>query len=380
MEETLYSRLFQYRERQHLRPEENYLTEILAWTIENIPSFGEEYIKFLLSHDKSKDNSVSQDQLYPYKVYTQYKVNFESDEVKYGYIDLVIITNNNIGFICEHKINSNLSEEQIAKYLRCKDQIENNTDFKTVLVTKDEDQRTQEANIFITWNEIYNHFSEMIKDDEENDHNWIMTKQFLNYLTEVGMGEKETIKPSGVEFYCEAMKLEAQLSVMFTELKSKKWYTDCPGLESFLPNHMNAPEYFKKRWGRIGIEFCDEWEDDSEDSNINIFVGVVVDNTDHRLRDFTSPQLVVLIDCFKKHRKRPNLINVFRDLNESNDFKIEKNPTNKWRLLILKKPLTSVIETCDETYDSQKKAIYNELTQGINIILDHLRKKKIINS
>ena len=64
MEESLYNRLFQYRERQHSRPEENYLTEILAWTIENIPSFGEEYIKFLLSHDKSKDNSVSQDKIY----------------------------------------------------------------------------------------------------------------------------------------------------------------------------------------------------------------------------------------------------------------------------------------------------------------------------
>ena len=79
---------------------------------------------------------------YIYKVNTQYSV-------ENGFIDLVIIASNNIGFICEHKINSKLSEKQISKYFNCKDEIDANI-IKTVLVTKSDEQHTQEADISIT--------------------------------------------------------------------------------------------------------------------------------------------------------------------------------------------------------------------------------------
>lgn len=363
MEETLYSRLFQYRERQHLRPEENYLTEILAWTIENIPSFAEEYIRFLLSNDKSESKHEANQYEVNY-VYTQYKVTN-------GYIDLVIIANNNIVFICEHKINSNLSENQISKYLECKHEIDNNSDFKTVLVTKSKNQHKQDPDISITWYDIYKHFCNKVKDNSNNnDHDSMMVKQFLNYITEAGMGEKDPINNSAVEFYCEAMKLERQLTTMFADLVNENWYIDCPKLNS-LKSHINPPQYYRKRWGRIGIEFCENWEKQSEDSNINIFVGVVVNNTDHQLCDFTSPQLVVLIDCFEELRKSQNLQDIFKDLNEneSNGFKIEKEPKNPWRLLILKKPLKDVIK--GDNYEKQKENIYNELIQGISIVLKY---------
>ena len=201
-----------------------------------------------------------------------------------------------------------------------------------------------------------------------------MIKQFLNYLTETGMGENENIKQNAVMYYCDAMKLDSQLTAMFTDLVKKDWYNDCPNFD-VLRNRMNAPQFFRKRWGRIGIEFCEEWEKISEDSNINIFAGVIVDNYDHRLRNFTSPQLVVLIDCFQTLKKSKNIQNIFKDLPKTKGFEIEKEPANKWRLLILKKPLTVVIKDEDD-YKKQKENIYNELKQGISIILDHWNKKQ----
>ena len=39
MSESLFSRLFHYRESEKLSPRENYLTEMLAWMIDSLPQF-----------------------------------------------------------------------------------------------------------------------------------------------------------------------------------------------------------------------------------------------------------------------------------------------------------------------------------------------------
>ena len=47
MSESLFSRLFHYRESEKLSPRENYLTEMLAWMIDSLPQFGREYVNYL---------------------------------------------------------------------------------------------------------------------------------------------------------------------------------------------------------------------------------------------------------------------------------------------------------------------------------------------
>lgn len=129
------------------------------------------------------------------------------------------------------------------------------------------------------------------------------------------------------------------------------------------------------RYGRIGIEFSTNWQP-------SIFVGVVLNNSDHKLRNFDSPQLVVIIDCDPKKSEEIKseiwLKKIYDSkLNHSEGFEIDTTPKNKWRLLILQKPLTEVLK--HERYEEQKKEIKAELLKGIKWILQYYNEMQNSN-
>lgn len=365
MNETIFSRLFRYRETPKMSPSENYLTEMLAWMIDSLPKFGREYVNYLCG--KCKPNQIAEiDNLF--EVSTQTQVSATN-----GFIDMVIKTDRNIGFICEHKVDSPLSENQIQKYLDCSDEIENSTDyqFKTVLLTKSTKQHTEKADIAFTWHDLYMHFSAQLENREydANESEKILIEQFLMYLTEVGMGKNDSIQIGSVENYCEAMKLDQTLKSIFSDIiiiNDVDWELECCGIKNFVSSY--KPFVPAKQWGRIGIEFSANWEP-------SIFAGVILDNKDHKLKEFNNqPQFVVLIDC--NIEKKSDILNTpgFKHLiadipSSENEFKIDKSPQNKWRLLILQKPLKDVLK--HNEYEEQKKDIKDEIVSGINLILKY---------
>ena len=353
MNESIFSRLFRYKQTEKMSPKENYLTEMLAWMIDSLPQFGQDYVLFLNSKCKEKLNF---DANCPFTVSARTQV-----AVKDGFIDMVIITDQNLGFICEHKIDSELSNNQIKKYYDCRAEIDSNLEFQTVLLTKSKGQHEQNPDIQIIWHDVYEFFSDPIRKESYNADEKIIIEQFLKYLTEVGMGMKSSIQIGSVENYCEAMKLDQTLKGIFCEiLDDTSWETKCNGLTDFVASY--NPGVPVKRWGRIGIEFSDEWKP-------SIFAGVVLDNSDHKLQGFNNqPQLVVLIDC------DPEVKNEFQSLftqipNHEEGFSIDTSPKNKWRLLILQKPLKEVLKHVE--YEEQKKDISDEIISGINLILKY---------
>ncbi len=228
-------------------------------------------------------------------------------------------------------------------------------------MTKSKDQHEQNPDIQIIWHDVYEFFSDPIRKESYNADEKIIIEQFLKYLTEVGMGMKSSIQIGSVENYCEAMKLDQTLKGIFCEiLDDTSWETKCNGLTDFVASY--NPGVPVKRWGRIGIEFSDEWKP-------SIFAGVVLDNSDHKLQGFNNqPQLVVLIDC------DPEVKNEFQSLftqipNHEEGFSIDTSPKNKWRLLILQKPLKEVLKHVE--YEEQKKDISDEIILGINLILKY---------
>lgn len=236
MGESIFSRLFHYRERENLSPRENYLTEMLAWMIDSLPQFGRDYIIFLCE----KCNAyliTATSQLIDVSAQTQVSVTA-------GFIDMVIIADKKIGFICEHKVDSSLSENQIKKYYDCRAEIDDSlTDsFLTVLLTKNTEQHEDgtKADINLIWHDVYEYFSEKInkgmydcKAEEK-----IIIEQFLMYLTEEGMGMKETINANAVAYYCDAMKLETVLKSILNDICTDKSLDNkCLGIGGFLKDY-----------------------------------------------------------------------------------------------------------------------------------------------
>lgn len=361
MNESIFSRLFCYRETQKMSPTENYLTEMLAWMIDSLPQFGREYVNYLCG--KCKPNPIAEiDNLFDVSVQTQVNV-------KNGFIDMVITTDRNLGFICEHKVDSELSDNQIQKYYDCRNEIDDSLDFKTVLLTKSKDQHKQNPDIALIWYDLYKYFSKQLESGGYDAGEQILIEQFLMYLTEVGMGMKNSIQIGSVENYCEAMKLDQTLKSIFNDIVTDiNWEMQCSGIKDFVSSY--KPFVPAKRWGRIGIEFSENWEP-------SIFAGVILDNKDHRLKEFKDqPQLVVLIDY--DHGKKSdirNIVGFIKDFpNSENGFIIDKSPKNNWRLLILQKPLKDILK--HNEYEEQKKDIMAEIVSGINVILKYYNATK----
>lgn len=225
MNESLFNRLFHYKETSNIKPEENYLTELLAWMIDTLPKFGHDYVRFLCSKCQP---AISLDSFLQYEVNAQTQVS-----VKKGFIDMVI-TADTIGFICEHKIDSELSEGQLRKYKQCKNEIDKSLDYKIVLVTKKQIQHKQNPDIAITWQDIYDYYAKKIEDNDYDISEEIIIEQFLMYLTEAGMGKQESINIESVNRYSEAEKLENTLKRLFDDLKNDPDW-ECTGIQKLVP-------------------------------------------------------------------------------------------------------------------------------------------------
>ena len=377
MSESLFSRLFHYRESEKLSPRENFLTEMFAWMIGNLKQFGHDYVEFLMTKCENK-TSFDSNKSYSVCVRTQVNVKYEEkDHFKNRFIDMVINTTGDMGFICEHKVDSEVRENQIQEYASCQEQLNGspNHKFKTVLLTKSTEQHTEKADISITWYDVYKYFSEKFNKGEYNckPEEKIIIDQFLMYLTEVGMGKRETINANAVEYYCDAMKLETILKSIFNDICTDvKWEEKFPRIKDFLTDFdpfVSKETYSRNEIRRLGIEFTRNW-------NPGLFAGVQMNNDDDSLQSFDSPQLVVIIDCMEGKKSEHQNTKWFTSVKDKQSkeeietgFHIQTDSDNPWRVLILHKPLTEVLK--GTRYEEQKKDIKDEIVSGINLILKY---------
>ena len=351
MNESLFSRLFHYSKTDNRTPQEDYLTELLAWMIDNLTQFGQDYVTFLCNNSNSK---IQQKE--------KCSVNAETQVVvSKGRIDMVITVDSSMCFVCEHKVDSSLGSDQITKYKDCREEIKERYHVENVYYVflsriADKLEKEQEPDITIRWHEIYNYFNG--KKFDNNSFEPLMVKQFLEYLTEVGMGMKEAINPNGVTHYSAAINVEPLLSSVFNDIyrdfqKNNNIEELCPRIHDFLRESKFLLNIPGKESGRIGIKFSETWHP-------GLFVGVQLNNKDNSLQSFDSPQLVVIIDCMKgergKYQEKPwfQLIKQNEKRISKNEFQIQTTSNNPWRVLILHKPLTTVLSQCKDDYDEQK--------------------------
>lgn len=375
MEGSIFSRLFHYHTTDKRTPQEDYLTELLAWMIDSLPQFGQDYVTFLCNNSKVKIQHNE-----------KCAVNAETQVVvSKGRIDMVITVGSDLCFVCEHKVDSCLRENQIPDYRDCEAEIKEKYGVDKVyfvFLSKIEDklEKKQKPDIIVRWHDIYKH---VVKNFDNNTYNSSENKiinQFIMYLTEVGMGMKEAINLNGIAHYSAAMDVEPLLNSIFNDIYDDICKNDIekqfPGIHNFLRESkfiLNTP---RKESGRIGIKFSETWHP-------GLFSGVQLNNKDDSLQSFDSPQLVVIIDCMpdekKKFQKEPWYKSIEKQSKEiekqskedaETEFHIQTESKNKWRVLILHKPLEKVLEK-SESYEEQKKKIMDEIIAGINLILNY---------
>ena len=366
MNESIFSRLFHYRQTEKISPKENYLTEMLCWLINNCPTFAKDYIEYLSEKDTSLKNEIRNVS----NVFADTQVHI-NDTVNDGFIDMVITTNTGLVFICEHKIDSPLSEGQLDKYRNNTNDNWDREKTRIVLVTKNQSQWGQNPNIELEWRDIYYHFSDRMKseNDNYNEKERILIEQFQLYLTEEGMGMEKSIVTDCIEYYRTAIELPQILLSMFNEIKDEIEATNDNNLKEISSLSTNPGLVVNEHYGRYGINFYKEW------TPINIFAGAVLKNENFGISD-ELPQFSIMIDCQKNEKKEAcnkewvkALKNNLKD--EQGGFMVDKNPKSEWRLLILKKPLADVIK--GDSYDEQKESLKKEVIKGINLILDNCK-------
>ncbi len=367
MSESVFTKLFRYRGREKNSPEENYLTELVSWLINNVEPFATDYFTFLL---EKANVTVSLDS--EIKSITQL-------HVPSGFIDMIIYSDK-VGFICEHKVNSELSKDQIEKYSNeqskvfIRETIGLDIDLHTVLLTKSSDQHKQEATVKIIWKDIFKEFDTAVKTYDDSDR--ILVEQFLLYLTEVGMGNSAPFNPVLIKNYIAALKFPEHLLSLFNDIKcdmnDEKWKQNCPGITDIITYKNNNGSNFEVKasedWKRVGINFAKQWDP------LNLFAGVLYDNSDHKLDGFSEkdfePQLVVFVEC-NKIEDYENYSKLF-DSHQMENFKTEYRKgsatKNRFRVFILHMPLYDLIKD-EANYEKQKEIIQNKIIEGINIAL-----------
>jgi len=228
--ESIYSFIKSYIPNTKRDPKEDYLTQILAWTLINIPEFRQQFIGFLIEHlEKPLFTNLLEEST---QVQTQY-----SNEN--GFVDMLIWAEGN-GFIFEHKIDSTLSINQIEKYRKAVSSMHEGT-FYTVLITATPMQHTQEADIKLIWADVYDFVLGVI--DDYDNHERFLLEQLTAYLKQQGLGRMDPVNMDNILGYFPGLELESKLDVLFERVMDVEWKAQCLERQPFFRQNYSEQEY-----------------------------------------------------------------------------------------------------------------------------------------
>lgn len=365
MDKSIFSYLVSYVPTNKREAKEDYLTQMFAWILDNVEGVADLYIEYLCT----KNHEI------PCPPKHERKISISTQEtLSTGRIDLLIRVNETMSFICEHKVFSELSENQIQKYMDASGNVGTEKVF-SVLVTFSSVQHTQKSDVAIIWSDV----CELIETNMKNyiNENLFVLKQFVAYLKENGMGKVEPVTPEALLGYWLAMDLENRLTSLFRTVEGYDWINNCLKLLELNSENYN-PQFNRTRWGRLGIDFYSEWKP-------NIFCGVLLHTEDHKLEpvdEKKGPDFVVLleVDYSKNDEEIARIYNDFissswyierinKLKNNSGSFEFIPGIENsRWRVAVLRKPLFDVLYNA-YTREEQVQELIKAMEEGIGLLI-----------
>lgn len=367
MNDTIFDFLRSYVPSDKRDPKEDYLTQLFAWLLMNVDGLDLKYCEYLLEKISNKSFTVSDSDTIT--------VETQKTLPNGKRIDLLITVNGTDGFICEHKIYSMLSPNQIVNYSSMANSL-GSGQFHTVLITLGTYQWTQNADVRILWSSIYRDFLQMeLKNYSKDPVNYFMMSQTLNFMKNNSLGTSGEITPGAIAGYWESFGLKNAVNNLVDSLKDRSWKADCPNLQQCnTKGYTDYPIYHKERWGRAGFEMYSNWSP-------GIFVGILWDPSNHRIepplnKEYGGPDVVILVDMpeygFSKVTSTQACTDYFEKLNQNHgefDLINYSYPDANWRLTVLRKPLGDVLMGKSDGAE-QADALYKIFCEGINILTD----------
>ncbi len=352
-------------------PQEDYLTQLFAWLLVSIPELSTKYCQFLLTEILNPAFDIKGEE----EISVQTQV-----VVEHGRIDLFLGVGKH-GFVCEHKVYSNLGEQQINKYAASFSS--HAGDFYTVLVTANTFQHTQDADISLTWADVSD-FLIAAQTQYENEQGFLLD-QLIRYLREQGLGRMEPLDMENILGFFPGQELQTKLETLSSQLQSMGWMKKCPGVQELSPGHY-SPSFKKFRWGRVGVEMFDSMSP-------GLFAGVMLDykqilslKPSHKE---LGPDVVLMFEYdyyanpqndyernIREHRRvllhHPSyqaLCTRLRSTAVGAGFHFSQElPKSRWRILVLQKPLAIVLRGAN-TEREQLERLFETMCQGINLFV-----------
>lgn len=402
---NIFDALSKYSPLQKRNPQEDFLTELFAWLLNNVSGLKRSYIEFLKrEYDKRPNESKTMElpTVADEKIYIKTQEFITSGD-KNGFIDLSININEKSFFACEHKIDSDVHDNQIERYAKHSKY--------TVLITRTPKQlkskQAEVADIRILWKDVKEWVEEVCKKSDDPAEHMYLLRSFAEYL------EFDKGQPITEEQLCldgnnkinsdgDLYKTLDYFFRTFSDVETGNLKAECDRIaEAF--GVKNDYEAINSRWvwGRKGIDFFGRgWEDKPESegktqSTLGLFAGILYDpgKRDHywKVNDsYLEPKgidLVVILDVTNSQKEKLKETVAYKKIKEHLDqnkegfiFIPEDKIENKWRLAILRKPLKDVLfpegKTHYETSDAQYEMIKDTIISGIKLLSEALQDRK----
>lgn len=405
--DSLFKFLTGYVPTEKRESKEDFLTQAFAWLLKEVEGLSEAYIRFLKQNEKIELPSNFE----KIEIITQRKLKgCTREDGKEGRLDLLISVNGNTYFICEHKVDSELSENQIKKYMDNKAEIDPTptAKFYSVLLTKSVSQHTQPANVSIIWGDIKEFVDNFLQEKSSTEGKYrFLLEQFSLYLSEKGLEKAKAINKDELEKYDYKKYAEDKNNYMVELIKTLDYFNYrlldeiqydselriiCPNIDK-LSDAPYEPEFHRSRWGRRGIDlFADLWDPRGKNKMKNeydmskpawwkpgLFIGFLLDPTDHKLEPCKCGlDIILTLDGVGKknnikteNQKLNSITNMLNMQHSQFDCLTIDELKNPCRLVVLRIPLIDTltvgsifVEDIDRQYELYRKAI----VEGLNLL------------
>lgn len=211
-EKSVYEFLASYTPRQGHNPREDFLTQLFAWHLANIPELAKAYIIELnqLNQNQAQEIKFPKDNMHDTDIDDDINVETQHKFTNEKIADMIITIKANEQkkyFIFEHKLGSDLGENQIENYVEGvkKDYNVEERDIITILVTPDKREVSSDIDYVFRWEHVYTFIKQFMGkrgkksyDGENMNANYIdgyykdashcLLDQFLWYMEEQELG------------------------------------------------------------------------------------------------------------------------------------------------------------------------------------------------
>ena len=361
MERKLLSGIFSYYPRENHSPKENFVTEVLSYTLNKVPQFNQAFLE-LIKKKLKEYFSIQTYRNYQWK--TQFPL-FSGDIP-----DLVLFESEIPKIIVEAKVESCLGKRQIERYKQEAKKI--SPSIPVIMIGKGAYQNTQSADAFISWTDIY---STLISVQEISSPigSWLLD-EFADLLITMEVIDMPILQDEIINYskiYFKRNRIKSIIEQSFSNLNEKE------NDEINLNSPFQRPRPYPKD-GLVGLRWSkDKNPENSTAWSPSVFMGIVKDPDDHLLYDICKDEIPFIVVISINEFLYPYL----KQLEEWKTFRTSvcsslgsswnvldrtEFSLNPWHPFILHKPLSELFQR--EEPISVEKAIGNAIKEMIPII------------